>query len=45
MEIKYVDNHAHLNFAAFDNDREETILRAREAGVVVCLQRYGSRLQ
>lgn len=34
-EIKYVDNHAHLNFSAFDGDREEVILRAEEASVAV----------
>lgn len=32
---KYIDIHGHLNFAAFDADREETIRRAREAGVAM----------
>ncbi len=30
---KYIDNHAHLNFRAFDADREETIARASAASV------------
>lgn len=33
--IKYIDNHAHLNFKAFDEDREETIARALGAGVAL----------
>jgi len=33
MENKFFDNHAHLNFSAFDNDIEEVITRAREASV------------
>lgn len=33
--MKYFDAHTHVNFAAFDGDREETILRAKEAGVVM----------
>ena len=35
MEFKYVDNHAHQNFSAYDADREETIKRASDAGVIV----------
>jgi TatD DNase family protein len=31
--MKYFDAHTHVNFVAYDTDREETILRAREAGV------------
>lgn len=31
--MHYFDAHTHLNFAAFDPDREETFARAREAGV------------
>jgi TatD DNase family protein len=31
----YFDIHAHLNFAAFDTDREETIQRCKDAGVSV----------
>ncbi len=33
--FEYIDIHSHLNFAAFDADREETFARAREAGVAV----------
>ncbi len=32
---KYIDNHAHLNFSAYDTDREETVKRAKEAGIAV----------
>lgn len=32
---KYIDCHAHLNFAAYDEDREEVIARSSEAGVAV----------
>ena len=32
-EIKYIDIHAHLNLSAFNEDREEVLLRTREAGV------------
>ncbi len=35
MEQKYVDVHAHVNFKAYDEDRETVIERAREAGVVM----------
>ncbi len=35
MDFKFVDNHAHLNFAAFKDDLSETITRAKEAGVAV----------
>ncbi len=31
--MKYFDAHTHLQFAAFDEDREEAFLRSREAGV------------
>jgi len=31
--IKYFDIHTHVNFAAFDNDRDEVIKRAQDAGV------------
>src|SRR3989344_8313609 len=33
--MKYFDAHTHVNFAAFDTDREETILRVKDAGVVM----------
>lgn len=33
--IQYIDIHSHLNFAAFDDDREEVLRRARDAGVAV----------
>src|SRR3989338_6067032 len=33
--MKYFDAHAHVNFAAYDTDREETIARAKDAGVVM----------
>jgi len=32
-EIKYIDTHAHLNLSAFNEDREEVLLRTRENGV------------
>ncbi|MFA6463603.1 MAG: TatD family hydrolase [Candidatus Paceibacterota bacterium] len=32
---KYVDNHAHLNLSAYNEDREETIKRAKDSGVLV----------
>ncbi len=35
MEFKYIDNHAHLNFSAYEADRQETIKRAEDAGVAV----------
>ena len=31
----YIDIHGHLNFAAYDSDREEVIKRAQEAGVAM----------
>jgi TatD DNase family protein len=31
--MKYFDAHTHVNFVAYDSDREATILRATEAGV------------
>src|SRR3989344_2317691 len=31
--MKYFDAHCHVNFVAYDGDREETIIRAKEAGV------------
>lgn len=31
--MKYFDAHTHVNFVAYDGDREETIARAKEAGV------------
>lgn len=31
--MKYIDIHCHLNFAAYDTDREEVIGRANDAGV------------
>ncbi len=34
MEIKYIDNHSHINFKEFDADRDDVIARAKEAGVV-----------
>ena len=33
--MRYFDSHCHVNFAAYDGDREETILRAKEAGVAM----------
>ncbi len=33
MDPKYIDIHSHLQFAAFDEDREAVLERAREAGV------------
>ncbi|MEI8130718.1 MAG: TatD family hydrolase [bacterium] len=35
MDPKYCDVHAHVNFKAFDEDREATMARALEAGVHV----------
>jgi len=35
MEMKYFDAHTHVNFVAYNEDREETILRAKEAGVAM----------
>ena len=33
--MKYFDAHTHVNFVAYDADREATILRAKEAGVAM----------
>ena len=33
--MKYFDAHCHVNFVAYDSDREETILRAKDAGVAM----------
>jgi TatD DNase family protein len=33
VPIRYIDIHAHLNLAAFNDDREEVLQRTREAGV------------
>ncbi len=33
--IKYIDIHGHVNFSAYDQDREEVIRRAAEAGVAM----------
>ncbi len=33
--IQHIDNHAHLNFTAFDADYKEVIGRAHEAGVAI----------
>jgi len=33
MEFRYFDAHTHVNFVAYKDDREEVILRARDAGV------------
>ncbi len=35
MSLKLIDAHAHLNFANYDEDREDVIKRAREAGIGV----------
>jgi TatD DNase family protein len=34
MPYPIIDSHCHLDFPKFNRDREEAILRAREAGVV-----------
>ncbi|WP_292388652.1 TatD family hydrolase [Methanosarcina sp. UBA5] len=34
MPYPIIDSHCHLDFPKFNRDREETIIRAREAGVV-----------
>jgi TatD DNase family protein len=34
MPYPIIDSHCHLDFPKFNRDREETILRARQAGVV-----------
>ncbi len=31
--MKYYDIHGHVNFTIYDNDRDEVVLRAKEAGV------------
>jgi len=33
MDIKYFDAHTHVQFAAYDEDREEVIARAEDLGV------------
>ena len=33
--FEYIDVHSHLNFAAFDGDRDETVKRAHKAGVAI----------
>lgn len=33
--MRYFDSHTHVNFAAYDGDREAAILRAKEAGVAM----------
>ena len=33
--MKYFDAHCHVNFVAYKDDREETILRAKKAGVAM----------
>ena len=33
MEPKYFDVHSHVNFKAYDEDRDEVIRRAHESGV------------
>ncbi len=33
--MKYIDIHGHINFAAYDNDREDVIHRARVMGVAI----------
>lgn len=35
MDFQYIDVHTHTNFAAFDEDRVETIKRAQDAGVAM----------
>lgn len=35
MNMKYFDAHTHTNFVAYDEDREATILRAKDAGVAM----------
>lgn len=35
MKFNYIDIHGHINFAAYDVDREETIKRAEDAGVAM----------
>lgn len=33
--MKYFDAHTHVNFVAYNDDREATILRAKDAGVIM----------
>ena len=33
MNFKYIDTHTHLNLSAFNEDREEVLVRTREVGV------------
>ena len=33
--MKYFDAHTHVNFVAYDEDREEVIQRAKDAGVIM----------
>jgi TatD DNase family protein len=35
MEMKYFDAHTHINFAAFNDDREEAFARAKNSGVAM----------
>ncbi len=35
MKFQYIDIHSHVNFAAYDADREEVVKRAAEAGVAM----------
>ncbi|MDO8593889.1 MAG: TatD family hydrolase [bacterium] len=35
MSFHYIDIHSHVNFVAFDSDREETVKRALDAGVAM----------
>lgn len=35
MNPRYFDTHTHVNFSAFDEDREAVVLRARDAGVIM----------
>ena len=33
--MKYFDAHTHVNFVAYKDDREETIQRAKDGGVIM----------
>ncbi|MEI7463252.1 MAG: TatD family hydrolase [Candidatus Taylorbacteria bacterium] len=35
--MKYIDIHGHINFAEYDNDREEVIKRAKDSGVGIVI--------
>lgn len=35
MDFRYFDAHTHVNFVAFDDDRDAAILRAKDAGVAM----------